>query len=236
MDVAGSDIGGMVKKFQKLVEATVKIPPGYFLTWSGQFEYMERAKERLVYVVPLTLLIIFLLLYFNFQNVTESLIVMASLPFALVGGFWLLWYLGYDLSVAVWVGVIALAGVAAEIGIVMLVFLDEAYQRWMREGRIRSMSDLQEAVIEGAVGRVRPIMMTSAAITGGLLPIMWSHGTGASVMKRIAAPMVGGMVSATILTLLVIPTIYTIWRGFGVRRRIKLGAAEAEFEEEATGA
>ena len=231
VDVTGSDIGGMVDKFRKIVDEKVKIPPGYFLTWSGQFEYMERAKDRLVYVVPLTLLIIFLLLYFNFQNVTESLIVMASLPFALVGGFWLLWYLGYDLSVAVWVGVIALAGVAAEIGIVMLVFLDEAYQRWMREGRIRSMGDLQEAVIEGAVGRVRPIIMTSAAITGGLLPIMWSHGTGASVMKRIAAPMVGGMVSATILTLLVIPTIYTIWRGFGVRRLARKAEAETQGEE-----
>jgi Cu(I)/Ag(I) efflux system membrane protein CusA/SilA len=232
VDVAGSDIGGMVAKFQDVVKANVEIPPGYFLTWSGQYEYLQRAKERLVYVVPLTLLLIFVLLYFNFQNVTESLIVMLSLPLALVGGFWLVWYQGYDLSVAVWVGIIALAGVAAEIGVIMLVYLDEAYKRWMREGRIRSMSDLRDAVIDGAVQRVRPIMMTAAAITGGLLPIMWGHGTGASVMKRIAAPMVGGMVSATILTLLVIPSIYTMWRGFGVRRQLKLEAAEAEAEGE----
>ena len=174
---------------------------------------MERAKERLIYVVPLTLLIIFVLLFFNFRSVAKTLIVLLSVPFALVGSIWLLYFLGYNLSVAVWVGIIALAGVAAETGVVMIVYLDEVYERRVREGSMASLKDLYEAITEGAVQRVRPKMMTVAAIIAGLLPIMWSHGAGADVMKRIAAPMIGGMVTSTILTLAVIPAIYALWRG-----------------------
>jgi Cu(I)/Ag(I) efflux system membrane protein CusA/SilA len=188
------------------------MPPGYFVTWSGQFEYMERAIEKLKIVVPLTVGIIFLLLYLNFKRVTETLIVMLSLPFALVGGLWLQWWLGYNMSVAVAVGYIALAGVAAETGVVMLIYLDHALAelraRRAAEGLPLTRTDLYEAIMEGAVERVRPKMMTVVAIMAGLLPIMWSTGTGSEVMRRIAMPMVGGMVSSTILTLIVIPALY----------------------------
>ena len=163
-------------------------------------------------VVPITLVIIFLLLYINFRSVTESLIVMVSVPFALVGSVWLLWVVGYNLSVPVWVGLIALAGVAAEIAVVLLVYLDEAYHRREREGRLRNRDELFDAVREGAGERVRPVLMTATAIIAGLLPILWGGGTGATVMQRIAAPMVGGMVSATVLTLLVVPALYALWR------------------------
>jgi Cu(I)/Ag(I) efflux system membrane protein CusA/SilA len=178
---------------------------------------MQRAKERLVYVVPLTLLIIFVLLYLNFQSVTKSLVVLLSVPFSMVGAVWFLYLLGYNLSVAVWVGIIALAGVAAEIGVVMIVYIDGAYERRARDGTAVTLKDVLEAVIEGAVQRVRPVIMTATAIMAGLLPIMWSHGTGADVMKRIAAPMIGGMLTATILTLLVIPAIYALWKGWGLK-------------------
>jgi Cu(I)/Ag(I) efflux system membrane protein CusA/SilA len=178
---------------------------------------MQRAKERLIYVVPLTILIIFVLLYLNFQSVAKSLIVLLSVPFSLVGSVWLLYLLGYNLSVAVWVGIIALAGVAAEIGVVMIVYIDGAYERRAQEGKMTSFRDLFEAVIEGAVQRVRPVIMTATAIIAGLLPIMWTHGTGADVMKRIAAPMVGGMITATILTLAVIPAIYALWRAWEMK-------------------
>ncbi len=217
VDVSGRDIGSFVEEAKSVVKEKVKIPPGYYLTWSGQYEYMERAKERLKIVIPLTVLVIFVLLYFNFKSVTESLIVMLSVPFALVGGVWLLYLLNYNLSVAVWVGIIALAGVAAETGVVMIVYLDEAYQKRVKEGKMNTMNDLLDAVIEGAVQRVRPKMMTVAAIISGLLPIMWSHGTGADVMKRIAAPMVGGMITSTILTLVIIPAIYVLWKGKGLK-------------------
>ncbi|MGB6034582.1 MAG: efflux RND transporter permease subunit, partial [Bacteroidota bacterium] len=179
---------------------------------SGQYEYMQRAQERLRIVVPITLMIIFLLLYMNFRNVTESLIVMLSLPFSLIGGIWLMYVLGYHFSVAVGVGFVALAGVAAETGVVMLIYLDHAYERLRKEGAMNSLKDLYAAVIEGAVERVRPKMMTVTAIMAGLLPIMWGSGTGSEVMRRIAAPMVGGMVSSTVLTLVVIPVIYYLWR------------------------
>jgi copper/silver efflux system protein len=195
------------------VAQKIKLPQGYTLSWSGQYEYMQRAKERLIYVIPLTILIIFVLLYLNFQSVAKTLIVLLSVPFALIGSIWLLYFLGYNLSVAVWVGIIALAGVAAETGVVMIVYLDEVFERRVREGSMASVKDLAEAIIEGAVQRVRPKMMTVMAIIAGLLPIMWSHGAGADVMKRIAAPMIGGMVTSTILTLAVIPAIYAIWRG-----------------------
>jgi Cu(I)/Ag(I) efflux system membrane protein CusA/SilA len=214
VDTRESDLGGFVKRAQQAVREQVKFPPGYYATWSGQFEYMERATAKMKIVVPITLLIIFLLLYLNFRRVTETLIVMLSVPFALVGGVWLLWLLDYNLSVAVAVGFIALAGVAAETGVVMLIYLDRAWQeiraRCVAEGRSLSGDDLHAAIMQGAVERVRPKMMTVVAIMAGLLPIMWGTGTGSEVMSRIAAPMIGGMISSTVLTLVVIPVLYAL--------------------------
>jgi Cu(I)/Ag(I) efflux system membrane protein CusA/SilA len=217
VDFRDRDIGGYVADARDAVASEVTFPPGYYVTWSGQFEYLERAKKRLQVVVPVTVLIIFLLLYLNFRRVTETLIVMLSVPFALVGGFWLMWWLGFNLSVAVVVGFIALGGVAAETGVVMLIYLDNALkelqERRQREGKPFTAADLHEAIMIGAVERVRPKMMTVAAIMAGLLPIMWTHGTGAEVMQRIAVPMIGGMVSSTVLTLVVIPVIYAVVKG-----------------------
>jgi copper/silver efflux system protein len=222
VDLRDRDLGGYVADAQKAVAAEVKFPPGYYAAWSGQFEYLERAEGRLKIVVPVTLLIIFLLLFLNFRRVTETLIVMLSVPFALVGGFWLIWWLGFNFSVAVAVGFIALAGVAAETGVVMLIYLDHALtelkQKRAAEGRPFTSADLYASIMSGAVERVRPKMMTVAAIMAGLLPIMWSHGTGAEVMKRIAVPMIGGMVSSTLLTLIVIPAIYAIVNGVPLSR------------------
>jgi Cu(I)/Ag(I) efflux system membrane protein CusA/SilA len=221
VDLRDRDLGGYVADAQKAVASQVKFPAGYYVTWSGQFEYLQRAKARLSIVVPITILIIFLLLYLNFRNVTETLIVILSVPFALVGGLWLMWWLGFNLSVAVAVGFIALAGVAAETGVVMLIYLDAALKelqaRRAGEGRPFSRADLYDAVMAGAVERVRPKMMTVAAIMAGLLPILWSHGTGAEVMQRIAVPMIGGMVSSTLLTLVVIPAIYAVVKGAALR-------------------
>jgi Cu(I)/Ag(I) efflux system membrane protein CusA/SilA len=194
------------------VQERVKVPAGYSLVWSGQYEYMQRAKEKLKIMVPLTILLIVLLLYLNFRSLPQTLIVVLSIPFALIGAVWLLALLGYNLSVAVWVGIIALAGVAAETGVVMIVYLDEAYEKRKTAGALGTRADLHAAVVEGAVQRVRPLIMTVMAITLGLLPIMWSRGAGADVMKRIAAPMIGGMVSATVLTLILIPILYEFWR------------------------
>jgi Cu(I)/Ag(I) efflux system membrane protein CusA/SilA len=214
VDIRGRDIGGYVDEARRAVAEQVRFPPGYYATWSGQFEYMERAAAKLRVVVPVTLAIIFLLLFLNFGRLTETLIVMASVPFALVGGVWLLWWLDYDFSVAVAVGFIALAGVAAETGVVMLIYLDHAWeaakQRCTTAGRAPAAADLHAAIMEGAVERVRPKMMTVVAIMAGLLPIMWGSGTGSEVMRRIAAPMVGGMLSSTVLTLAVIPAIYAL--------------------------
>jgi Cu(I)/Ag(I) efflux system membrane protein CusA/SilA len=218
VDVAGRDVGGYVADAQRAVGEQVTLPPGYTIVWSGQYEYMQRAAATLRLVIPATLVVIFLLLYLNFRNVGETLIVMLSLPFALVGGIWFIWLLGYNWSVAVAIGFIALAGVAAETGVVMLIYLDHAWKSRVAAGRI-TPRDLYDAVMEGGVERVRPKMMTVTAIMGGLLPILWGGGAGASVMKRIAAPMVGGMVSSTILTLVVIPAIYSLWKGWEVRRR-----------------
>jgi len=212
VDVRDRDVGSYVADAQHLVAARLKLPPGYRLEWSGQFEAMQRANERLAIVVPVTLAIIFLLLYFHFENVVETLIVMLSLPFALVGGIWLMWLLGYNMSVAVAIGFIALAGVAAETGVVMLIYLDHAYRARGGAGSLRTLDDVDAAVEEGAVERVRPKMMTVTAIMGGLVPILWSQGTGADVLKRIAAPMVGGMLTSTILTLAVIPVVYSVWK------------------------
>ena len=232
VDIRDRDIGGYVADAQKAVREQVKFPPGYYATWSGQFEYMERAKQKLAVVVPLTIVIIFLLLYLNFRRLTETLIVMLSVPFALVGGIWLMYLLGYNMSVAVAVGFIALAGVAAETGVVMLIYLDHAWeamrQRRAAEGVRPALGDLYQAVIEGAVGRVRPKIMTVVAIMAGLLPIMWGSGTGSEVMRRIAAPMVGGMVSSTVLTLIVIPAIYTLVKEFSIRRGEAKGALKSQ--------
>ena len=214
VDIRDRDIGSYVADARRAVSEQVVFPPGYYAAWSGQFEYMERAAAKMKIVIPITLLLIFLLLYLNFKRVTEALVVMLSVPFALVGGVWLLWLLDYNLSVAVAVGFIALAGVAAETGVVMLIYLEHAWQdmksRCAAEGRHASAVDLQSAIMHGAVERVRPKMMTVVAIMAGLLPILWSSGTGSEVMRRIAAPMVGGMISSAILTLLVIPALFAL--------------------------
>ena len=223
VDIRDRDIGGYVADARRAVETQVPMPPGYFITWSGQFEYMERAKEKLKIVLPVTISVIFLLLYLNFKRLTETFIVMLSLPFALVGGLWLMWWMDFNMSVAVAVGFIALAGVAAETGVVMLIYLDHALEamnaRLAASGRPPTVDDLYAAVMDGAVERVRPKMMTVVAIMAGLLPILWSHGTGSEVMRRIAVPMVGGMVSSTVLTLVVIPAVYTLIKEFTLRRR-----------------
>jgi Cu(I)/Ag(I) efflux system membrane protein CusA/SilA len=218
VDMTGRDIGGYVEEAQKKVAEQVKIPVGYTLVWSGQYEYMQRAKERLIYVVPLTLLIIFLLLYINFKSVAQCAIVLLAVPFSMIGAVWLLYLLDYNMSVAVWVGIIALAGVDAETGVIMLLYLEHAYKKWRDEGRMRTIQDLHDAIIEGAVKRIRPKVMTIMAILMGLLPIMWSHGAGADVMKRIAAPMIGGVITSFILELLVYPAIFDVWRGWKMRR------------------
>ena len=214
VDFAGRDLGGYVADAQKAVQSQVILPPGYHVEWSGQFEYLERATQKLKTVIPVTLFVIFILLYLNFRRMTETLIVLLSVPFALTGGFWLMYLMGFNMSVAVAVGFIALAGVAAETGVVMLIYLDNALKAAIEEcrveGRALTAADLYHAIMEGAVERVRPKMMTVFAITAGLLPILWSTGTGSEVMQRIAVPMVGGMISSTLLTLMVIPAIYAL--------------------------
>ena len=217
VDIDGRDLGSYVAEAQRAVADEIDLPAGYSLSWSGQYEYMVRAKERLTLVGPVTLAIIVLLLFLSFRRFAEVAIIMGTLPMALIGGIWLLYLLGYELSVAVGVGFIALAGVAVEIGVIMLVYLNQAIRRRQAdvaaEGRAMHYDDVQRAVIDGALLRVRPIMMTVAAIIAGLLPIMLGGGTGSEVMRRIAAPMVGGMLSATLLTLLVIPALFLLWRG-----------------------
>ncbi|MGB5527901.1 MAG: efflux RND transporter permease subunit, partial [Gemmatimonadota bacterium] len=219
VDTEDSDIGGYVRTAQRAVASQLVLPPGYTLLWSGQYEFMQRVKQKMKVVVPVTLGIIMLLLYLNFRGIPETLMVMLSVPFSLVGGVWYLWLAGYNTSVAVWVGFIALAGVAAETGVVMLIYLDEAFYDREREGQMNHADDVMEAVTEGAVGRLRPKVMTVVAIIAGLTPILWSTGAGADVMKRIAAPMVGGMITSTILTLVVIPSMYLLWRKWQVSRR-----------------
>jgi Cu(I)/Ag(I) efflux system membrane protein CusA/SilA len=218
IDITGRDLGGYVKEAQKAVASEVKLPPRSYVSWSGQFEYLERAEARLKIVVPATLLIIFLLLYLNFKRLTETLIVMLSLPFALVGGLWLMWWMNFNMSVAVAVGFIALAGVAAETGVIMLIYLDQAKKQAESELSLRNQqftkAHLYQSIMVGAVERVRPKMMTVVAIMGGLVPILWSTGAGSEVMQRIAVPMIGGMVSSTVLTLVVIPAVYAVVEGF----------------------
>jgi len=222
IDIEGRDLGSYVQDAQQVVTDNIKLPPGYSISWSGQYEFMVRAVERLTTVVPITLLIIVLLLYMNFRNMVEVIIILGTLPLALIGGFWLLYLLDYNMSVAVGVGFIALSGVAVEIGVIMLVYLNQAFDRHRKEAERKgvelTVTEVRSAVVDGALLRIRPIMMTVAAIIAGLLPIMLGSGTGSEVMRRIAAPMVGGMVSATVLTLVVIPAIFLLWKSSGLQR------------------
>jgi len=226
VDIKTSDVGGYVAAAKQLVAEQVDIPVGYSLTWSGQFEYMERAAERLQVVIPLTLLTIFLLLYMNFRNILAPAVVMLSIPFSLIGGFWLVWFLGYNLSVAVAVGFIALAGVSAEIGVLVLTFINQAIEKLRAEKDEQlTAEDIWQAVASGTIQRVRPVMMTATAVIAGLIPIMWGSGSGSDVMQRIAAPMIGGMFTATVLSLWVLPVIYGYvlqWQ----ENRIELGEDE----------
>jgi copper/silver efflux system protein len=217
VDIKGQDLGSYVKEAQAAVAKLVELPPGYSIAWSGQYEYLERAEARLKLVLPLTLGIIFLLLFMTFRTLWQPLLIMTSLPFALIGGYWLLYLLGYNMSVAVAVGFIALAGVAAEFGVIMLIYLDQAVKARQAEGRFNTRADLMAAIVDGAVLRVRPKAMTVAVIMAGLLPIMLGTGTGSEVMRRIAAPMVGGMVTAPLLSMFVIPVVYLLWRGRGMK-------------------
>jgi Cu(I)/Ag(I) efflux system membrane protein CusA/SilA len=225
IDVGDRDLGSYVADAKAAVAKAVKLPPGYTLEWSGQYEYMQRAAERLQIVIPITLGLVIVLLYLNTRRASKVGIVLLAVPFSLIGAFWLLWLLGYNLSVAVWVGIIALAGVDAETGVVMLLYLDQSYERFKQEGRMRDRHDLQEAIEDGAVKRIRPKMMTVMAILMGLLPIMWSHGAGADVMKRIATPMVGGVITSFLLELLIYPVIYAVWKGWREVRSVQHEAA-----------
>jgi Cu(I)/Ag(I) efflux system membrane protein CusA/SilA len=213
VDLHGRPLSTAVREMQHEVARAVRLPPGYSISWSGQFEYLERATERLKLVVPATLGIIFVLLFLTFRRLSDAALIMATLPFALVGGFWLMYFLGYNMSVASAVGFIALGGVAAEIGIVMLVYLNHAVATRIAHGRLNDEHDLDQAILEGAALRIRPVAMTVAVIIAGLLPIMWGSGTGSEVMRRIAAPMVGGMITALLLSLFVIPVAYALVHG-----------------------
>jgi Cu(I)/Ag(I) efflux system membrane protein CusA/SilA len=217
VDIKGSDLSGYVQTAQQVVKEKVQLPPGYSISWAGQYEFLERAQARLKLVVPMTLMIIFVLLYLIFRNLWQPVMIMATLPFALIGGYWLLYAAGFNMSIAVAVGFIALAGVAAEFGVVMLIYLDHAVARWREEGRLHTRKDLLDAIIEGAVLRVRPKAMTVAVILAGLLPIMLGGGTGSEVMQRIAAPMLGGMISAPLLSMFIIPAFYFLWEGRRLR-------------------
>ena len=212
VDVVGQDLGSYVETAKQEVARSVTLPPGYHLAWAGQFQYLERALERLMVVVPLTLLIVFILLYLNTQSFAKTLIILFAVPFSAVGAIWLLYLLHYNVSVATWTGLIALLGVDAETGMFMLLYLDLAYEERRQQGKMQGWEDLREAIIHGAVQRLRPKVMTVGVMFMGLLPIMWSSGTGADVMKRIAAPMVGGIFTSFVLELVVYPAIYAIWK------------------------
>ena len=223
VDVKGQDIGTYVRNAMRAVnlavaQGKINLPDGYNIFWSGQYEYMLRAQQRLMIVVPLTLLIVVFIIYLNTRSAIKTAIVMLAVPFSLVGAFWILYLLNYNLSVAVWVGMIALAGLDAETGVVMLLYLDLAYEEWLKRGEMRSPTDLRDAIYHGAVKRVRPKAMTACVIIAGLTPILWSHGTGADVMKRIATPMVGGVVTSTIMELAVYPAVFFLWRSRALRR------------------
>jgi len=222
VDFSGRDVGGYVDDAKKAV-ASLTIPEGFRLEWSGEYEYLVKTEQRLKLVVPLTLLIIFVLIFFNTKSVTKTIIVLLAVPFSLVGSFWLLYLLGYNMSIAVWVGIIALAGLDAETGVVMLLYLDLAHDEWEAKGLLNTEGDLKEAVMHGAVKRIRPKIMTVSVILAGLIPVMFSTGAGSDVMKRIAAPMVGGVVTSTILELVIYPAIYMLWRGRQLGRRAAMG-------------
>jgi Cu(I)/Ag(I) efflux system membrane protein CusA/SilA len=221
VDIKTSDIGTYIKNAQKIVAEKIKIPTGYSLIWSGEFEYMQRAQQRLMIVIPLTLFIIFLIIYLNTKSFIKVAIIFLAVPFSLVGTFWLLYLLNYNLSIAVWVGIIALAGLDAETGVVMLLYLDVAYKEWKDKGLMRGLKDLIDSIQHGAVKRVRPKIMTASVIIAGLAPIMWSNGTGADVMKRIAAPMLGGVVTSVLMELAVYPVIYYLWKSYELRKEAK---------------
>ena len=229
IDVQGIDIGTYVQMAQRAMREAIaggkiQLPSGYSIFWSGQYEYMLRAKQRLAIVIPLTLLIIVLIIYLNTKSAIKTAIVMLAVPFSLVGAFWMIYLLGFNLSVAVWVGIIALAGLDAETGVVMLLYLDLAYEQWIKNGKMSTAADLRDAIYHGAVKRVRPKAMTAAVIIAGLLPIVWSHGAGADVMKRIATPMIGGVVTSLIMELLVYPAIYYVWRSRAISNHHHLAA------------
>lgn len=210
IDFSSKDIGGYIEKIKKKISEKIEVPPGYRLQYSGEYEYMLKTHERLRLVIPLTIFIIFVLIYLNTKSVSKTFIVLLAVPFSLVGSFWLIYLLGYNLSTAVWVGLIALAGLDAETGVVMLLYLELAYQKWVKEGKLSTRDDLKEAIMYGAVKRIRPKIMTVSVILAGLIPVMFSYGTGADVMKRIAAPMIGGVITSTILELIIYPAIYML--------------------------
>jgi Cu(I)/Ag(I) efflux system membrane protein CusA/SilA len=219
--IKGTDIGRYVRQAQKVISDKMTLPAGYTIVWSGEYEYMQRAQQRLMLVIPLTLFIIFMIIYFNTRSIVKVTIIFLAVPFSLIGAFWFLYLLGYNLSIAVWVGIIALAGLDAETGVVMLLYLDQAYDQRRQSGLMRNLADLKEAIHQGAVKRVRPKIMTASVIIAGLLPIMWSLGTGADVMKRIAAPMVGGIVTSVLLELIIYPLIYYLWKKRSLNRSIQ---------------
>jgi len=222
VDIADRDPKSYINAADRLIREKIKVPAGYAISWSGQYEGMQRTKERLKVVVPITLFLIFFLLWLNTRSVTKTMIVLLAVPFSAIGAFWLLYLLGYNMSIGVWVGLIALLGVDAETGVFMLLYLDLAYDKAKSEGRLRSLSDLQEAIRYGAVKRIRPKFMTVATTFLGLVPIMWSIGTGADMMKRIAAPMIGGIFTSFLLELLVYPPIYQIWKwNFDLKKELK---------------
>jgi len=220
LDTSKRDIGGYVSDAKKAVQKSLTLPPGYQLVWSGQFEYMERVKERLIIVVPITIFLVFLLLYFNTRSITKTMIILLAVPFSAVGAIWFLYLLGYNMSIAVWVGLIALMGVDAETGMFMLLYLDLAYHEAQAKKKMKNWNDLRKAIVEGAVKRLRPKVMTVGVMFMGLIPIMWSVGAGSDVMKRIAAPMIGGIFTSFILELVVYPAIYAIWKwNFEVKKQ-----------------
>jgi Cu(I)/Ag(I) efflux system membrane protein CusA/SilA len=222
IDLKTSDIGSYVKEAQRIVSQKIKLPVGYSLIWSGEFEYMQHAEQRLMIVIPMTLFIIFLIIYLNTKSFKKVAIIFLAVPFSLVGAFWLLYILGYNLSIAVWVGIIALAGLDAETGVIMLLYLDVAYKEWQSKGERRGIRDLTNSIHHGAVKRVRPKIMTASVIIAGLIPIMWSTGTGADVMKRIAAPMLGGVLTSVLMELAVYPVIYYLWKSYELRKQFRL--------------
>jgi copper/silver efflux system protein len=238
VDVTGRDPGGYVEEAARLLREKLEPQPGYTISWSGQYEAMERVRQRLRVIIPFTLLVILLLLYLNTRSITKTFIVMLAVPFSALGALWFLYLLGYNMSIGVWVGLIALLGVDAETGVFMLLYLELAYEQARRERRLGSLAELRQAIVQGAARRLRPKFMTVATMFLGLVPIMWATGTGSDVMKRIAAPMIGGILTSFLLELVVYPAVYEIWRwDFGLRSRLAdwHWVAEVEVEVEVAG-